>query len=189
MLNETELFEAVKAFSRRTWVIYKIGLFAGMVAWTILSVAMMVGLSVMLVRWLVTSDLSTEEMVAAIIMPSVMAFMFVAAGFHSANDPRVGRIRNMARAAWGGARAGYGVGLVIVTLMHFLGQLLLIRAMYGPLDYRQVSSYCGLIPVLYGLLFALPIALGTGLFAAAVTVSAQLTYDVITTLTQKRLSS
>jgi hypothetical protein len=95
----------------------------------------------------------------------------------------------MARAAWGGARAGYGVGFVIVALMHFLGQLLLTRAMYGPLDYRQVSSYCGLIPVLYGLLFALPIALGTGLFAAAVTVSAQLTYDVITTLTQKRLSS
>lgn len=190
MLNETELFEAVKAFSRRTWVIYKIGLFAGMAAWAILSVAMMAGLSIMLARWLVTSDLSTEEMVAAIIMPSVMAFMFVAAGFHSANDPRFGRIRNMARAAWGGARAGYVVGLVIVALMQFLGQLLLTRAIYGPLDYhRQVSSYCGLIPVLYGLLFALPIAIGTGLFAAAATVSAQLAYDVIITLAQKRLRS
>lgn len=186
MFNKTELFEAVHAFSPRTRVMYEFGLFAATVLWALLSVAVLAGLSILLTRWLVTSDLSTDEMVGAIILPSVMAFVFVAASLRSTSDPHFGKGRNMARAAWRGARAGFVVGLVVVGFTHFLGQLLLTRAIYGPLEFQShVLSYCGPIPVLYGLLFALPVAAGTGLFAAFAAVSAQVVYDVMAALEKK----
>jgi hypothetical protein len=183
VLNKTELFEALEAFSPRRRAIYEIARSAWVAASAILSAAVIAGLSTQIARWLVTSDLPTDAMIGAVIMPSVMAFVFVATGVRSASDPRFGKARNMAQAAWGGVRAGFVVGLVVVGFAHFLGQLLLTRAIYGPLEFQgRVFSYCGPIPVLYGLFFALPVAAGAGLFAAFTAVSAQVVYEVMAAL-------
>ncbi len=186
MMNKTELFDALRAFPPRTRALYEIGLVASTAVWAILSAAMIAGLSALFAQFLVSAELSTEELIAAMIVPSVMAFVFVAAGFRSTNDPRFGKSYNMIRSAWRGARAGFVVGWIVVGFAHFLGQLLLTRAIYGPLEFQsRILSYCGPITVLYSVLFALPVAVGTGLFAAFVPVSAQVVYDIMAALEKK----
>jgi len=141
------------------------------------------GLSALLARWLVDPDVGTDALMGAIIMPAIMAFAFVLAG--ARRHFRAGESRWAA--AWGAARrnavAGLAVGFVFVVFTHFLGQLLITRALYGSLEFhKHILDYIGLIPVLYGLLFAVPIALGCALYAAYITISGDLIYTLATRL-------
>jgi hypothetical protein len=180
VLTKVELFEALETFTPRWRAVYEMGLIGAVAGAGVVSIAALAGTSLLLAQWLVDPDISGDALMGAIMMPAVMAFVFVAAGVRGTYDSRLSRARNMLRAARRGAVPGFFMGAAVVGLGHFLGQLLMSRALYGPLEFQsQILSYCGPIPLLYAVLFALPVALGAAIFAALTLVSPLVVYEAV----------
>jgi len=187
MLSKTELFDGVQSFSPRQRVIYQIGLVLFLVALFVLSAGVIIGLSILLAYWLIDPEVSTEVLMSVTVVPGVMCLLFVAAGTERTYNTSMNKPEAMRRTGWRGLRAGFLTGVVVVALVHFLSQLIMARALYGRVHFsRSITAYCGPLPVLYGILFAIPIALGCGLFAAGMEIGEQVVYEWVSSQGEKK---
>jgi hypothetical protein len=183
MLSRSELFDGVHAFTPHQRTAYEVGLMATIGGIGLLSAVVIGVLSALLAQWLVDPGISTEGLISVIILPGVMAFIFVAASVKRISNPALSKTESMKKAGWYGMRAGFVVGLIVVVIIHFLGQLIMNRAIYGPMTTTSnLLSYCsGPLPFVYGFLFAIPIALGSGLYATLFEVGAQIVFEIVHT--------
>jgi hypothetical protein len=143
----------------------------------ILGGAVVVGLTALVAYYVVDPDLDTESLMAAVIIPPFMAYLFIVAG--ARREFYAGRkvTHTMRIAAWNGLRRGIVSGFVVMVILHFLAQLIIARAIYGALDYSDHPSYyCHPLPMVYGLIFALPVGLGCALLNAYLSVSDQIIF-------------
>ncbi|MBN1563392.1 MAG: hypothetical protein JXA10_06115 [Anaerolineae bacterium] len=178
MLTDSEIFDFLVDWPRRKRLIYS-GILTGSVALVaLLGGAIVVGLTTIVTYYVIDPDLSTEALMGSVIIPSIMAYGFIVAGATREFYPGEKLAYTMRIAAWNGIRRGMISGFLVMVVLHYLAQLLMARAIYGSLEYHtHPSYYCHPLPILYGLLFALPVGIGCGLLNAYLSVSDQVIFE------------
>ncbi len=180
MIPESEIFDSVSHWSRQKRLVYK-GVLSGSVILTVLlSGLIVVGLTALVAYYVVDPDLSTEALFGAVLLPSIMAYLFVASA--TRREFFVGEkiAHTMRIATWNGFWRGMLCGFVVMVLLHYLAQLMIARAIYGALDFHtHLDYYCHPLPVVYGLIFGLPVGLGCALLNAYLAVSDQVIFEAM----------
>lgn len=174
MLSKLDFDEVVQRLDARRRMVYETGI---ALLWTltlIICLGIVTGLSTLIAHQIARSDLSTEALIGAVLMPTIFAFVAVSSAVRrdiwstaSIND-------TLRRALRDGIRLGMIVGFVVVAVWHYLGQLALARTVYGAFEFQShPEMYCSPLAALYGVLFAVPVALGCALFTAVYKVGPQ----------------
>lgn len=180
MLPYPELHKMVLEMAPNKRRMYGLVLTATVGAVATVCALLLAGASVGIAKAVVNTDLSDENLWAVAIMPGFMAYLFVAAGANLSVIPGESKRHNVWVAARGGFKRGILAGFVIIFVLHFLGQLLMARAIYGSLEYTtHLSYYCNFYPLVYGVLFAIPVGLTCALFYAYVVVSSHMVYALM----------
>ena len=180
MLAQAELHQEVLNFPTRKRLFFDFGMTVMLSALAVGSTALVIVISRIVALQVINDDLSTNAVWGAVIMPVAMAYLFVLAGAKRSFDPGL----TVRGALWATGRQGLVrgamVSFVMVVVIHFLGQLLMARAIYGVLHYHEHPAYyCGPLPLLYGLLFALPVGLVSAAYYALYTISPQVVFNLI----------
>ncbi len=180
MLPESEIFETVHGWAPPKRLLYEITLPASLAVVGVLGAFIVGGLTTLIARVVVASDLGGDVLISSVILPSIMAYIFTLAGVTRVYYPDAHYIGIMRRAAWKGFTRGFIVGFVTTVFIHFLAQLLIARAIYGAIKFQsKVAYYCAPTPLLYGVLFAVPIGLGAALLYGYLSVGPQVIFDRI----------
>lgn len=178
MLPESEIFETVRRWEPSKRLVYEIALPASLAVAGVLGAIIVGGLTTLIARAVVASDLGGDVLISSVILPSIMAYIFTMAGVTRVYYPDEHYFRIMGRAAWKGFTRGFFVGFVTTVVIHFLAQLLVARAIYGAIQYQShVGYYCAPTPLLYGVLFALPVGLGAALLYGYLSIGPQIVFD------------
>jgi hypothetical protein len=178
MLPDSEIFGSVSSWPRGKRLLYDVVLIGSVILIAILGGAVVAGLTALVAYYVVDPDLSTGALMAAVIMPSFMAYLFIVAGATREFYPGEKYVYTMRIAAWNGVRRGMVSGFLVMVALHFLAQLLMARAIYGSLEYHtHPAYYCHPLPIFYGLIFALPVGIGCGLLNAYLSVSDQVIFE------------
>jgi hypothetical protein len=180
MLAQSDFHARLQELDPRQRLIYDAAMTAQFAAITILSMVLVGGLSAFLARWLVDPDLSQEALIGAVIMPGIMAFLLVGTSIRRFTTVGDSFGRTLQVSIRDGLKLGMIVGFLLVTGWHFLGQLAMARAIYGAFEYHaHPAYYCSPKAALYGLLFAVPVALGCALFTAAFRIGPYVTLSLV----------
>ena len=178
MLPESEIFGFVSNWSRRKRLIYDGILIVSMALAAILGGLVVAGLTALVAYYVVDPDLSTQALMGSVMLPSIMAYLFIVGRATREFYPGENYAYTMRIASRNGIRRGMLSGFFVMVVVHYLGQLLIARAIYGVLEYHaHPATYCHPLPILYGLLFALPVGIGCGLLNAYLSVSDQVIFE------------
>jgi hypothetical protein len=183
MLTQSEFDQTLWDLEPRKRFIYHTGIAVQTGVSLIGCAGLVGGLSTLIARQLVAPGLGHEALIGAVIMPCMLAFLAVITSVR--RNTRVGGSigRTLGIALRDGLALGLIVGFVMIACWHYLGQLAMARAIYGSLKYQNhPDAYCGLRAAYYGLLFAVPVALGCGLFTAVFKVGPQVMLNLVNRL-------
>jgi hypothetical protein len=183
MLSQFDFHQALWNLDPRKRLIYDAGVVVQLGITVIVCLGLIGGLSALLARRLVDPDVSQEGLIAAVIMPTLLAFLVVCTVIRGFTRLGTTLSRTLLIALFDGLRLGLIMGFVVVTFWHYLGQLAMARAIYGALEYHaHPSAYCSFRAAFYGLLFAVPVALGSALFTAVFKVGPHVTLNWVNRL-------
>lgn len=180
MLSVPELQDQVLNFSPRRLRVYQVSLIATFVLVITGSLLLVIGLNTFITHQWIDSNLDGDALIGAVLMPAVMAFVFVATGAKQHFTAYKSIPHNAWMAGMRGFWRGLIAGFILVSFVHYLGQLLVARAIFGSLEYHtRPDVYCGTRPLLYGLAFALPVGLGSALYQGYMAINTHLIMGLV----------
>jgi hypothetical protein len=174
MLPQSDFDQTLWSLEAHKQFIYNAGMVVQIGMTVIVCVGLVGGLSTLIARRIVDPDLGREGLSAVVIMPAIIAFLAVSS-FVRRTIMAGDSIRQALQAAiWDGLKIGMIVGFLMIASWYYLGQLAMTRAVYGADEYHaHPESYCSPRAALYGLIFAVPVALGCALYTAVYRVGPQ----------------
>lgn len=187
MLPQSEFDQILWNFEPHKKLIYRTGMIIQLGLTMIICVGLVSGLSVFIARQLIDPDVSQEALIGVVIIPALMVFL-VGSVSVSRNSKAGSSIKHALQTALrDGLKVGMLAGFVVIACWHYIGQLAMTRAIYGALEFHaHPDSYCSLRAALYGVVFAIPVALGCSLFTAVFRIGPQIMLNWVRRLPDHR---